>query len=191
MVAIVTQHGHSLKLCLQHCTAVFFRFTSDSQHWLHFYNHRHLQDYRHAHLLKKKLVLKQPNSRCPLGLVAFLLLWQHYCFQTLQLWWDQIISSWPGASDKSNLLISQVRGEWPDKGRPQPLVSGAAASLFASLTLMSLTVLPLKRRSQSQTRANYWHADYSLLSFWKSNRLFNGVFVERYGGGDHLSIMIK
>lgn len=117
---------------------------------MHFYNHGHLQDYRHADLFKK-------NSRCPLGLVAFLLLWQHYCFQTLQLWWDQIISSWPGASDKSNLLISQVRGEWPDKGRPQPLVSRAAASLFASLTLMSLTVLPLKRRSQSQTRANYWH----------------------------------
>lgn len=118
-----------------------------------FHNHGHLQDYRHAHIKKNKnkreLVLKQANSHCPLGLAAFLFLWQHYCFQTLQVWWDQIMSSLPGASDKSNLLISQVRGEWPDTGRLQPLVSRAAASVFASLTLMSLMVSPLKRRHQS------------------------------------------
>lgn len=142
-----------IKLCLQHCTAVFFPFIFWFRILATFFTTMDTCRITGMRTLKKKkkreLVLKQANSHCPLGLAAFLFLWQHYCFQTLQVWWDQIMSSLPGASDKSNLLISQVRGEWPDTGRLQPLVSRAAASVFASLTLMSLMVSPLKRRHQS------------------------------------------
>lgn len=41
---------------------------------------------------------------------------------------------------QSNQLISQVRGEWPDKGHLQPLVSVGAKSVFGPYTLMSLAV---------------------------------------------------
>lgn len=91
----------------------------------------------------------------------------------------------------SNQLISQVRGEWPDKGRLQPLVSPQQLHLCPDRPLWCHYRRRLWKGDIShKTGANYQHAGKSLLSFWKSNELFNGVFGRRYEG-THFFIMIK
>lgn len=100
MVAIVTHPG--LKLCLQHCAAVVFPFHVWFSVLAAFLQPRTPAGLQACTPINKKKcwILKQPNMLCPLGMAAFLLLWQHYCFQTLHLWWDQITAPQPGASDK-------------------------------------------------------------------------------------------